>query len=59
MKTFDTVKMMRNIRDNLSQKYIEKPEIEDKELEKIRIKYGIETYCQWDQSITIDNKNKR
>ena len=49
MNTFDTVKMMRDIRDNLSKKYIEKPEVEDKELEKIRVKYSIKTYRQRDQ----------
>ena len=41
-KKFDTVKMMREIRDNLSKKYAEHPEIEEKELEEIRRKYGIE-----------------
>lgn len=58
MKTFDTVKMMRDIRDNLSKKYTEKPEIEDKDLEKIRIKYSIKTHRRWDQLFTIGNKNE-
>ncbi len=33
-KKFDTVKMMREIRDGLSKIYNEHPEIEEKELEK-------------------------
>ena len=40
-KEFDTVKMMREIRDSLSRLYNEHPEIEEKELEKIRKRYGI------------------
>ena len=31
-KKFDAVKMMREIRDNLSKKYQEKPELEEKDL---------------------------
>ena len=42
-KTFDAVKMMREIRDNLSKIYIDHPEIEKKELEEIRLKYGIKS----------------
>ena len=41
MKKFDSVNMMREIRDNLSQKYITKPELENKELEEIHKKYNI------------------
>jgi hypothetical protein len=41
MKKFDSVNMMREIRDNLSQKYIAKPELENKELEEIQEKYNI------------------
>ena len=40
-KKFDAVKMMREIRDNLSKKYQEKPELEEKDLELIRKKYSI------------------
>lgn len=40
-KKFDAVKMMRRIRDKLSKKYSERPDLEDKELELIRKKYGI------------------
>ena len=40
-KKFDAVKMMREIRDGLSKIYSEHPEVEEKELEKIRKKYGI------------------
>jgi len=41
-KKFDAVKMMRGIRNKLSQRYLENPELEEKDLEKIRKKYGIE-----------------
>lgn len=34
---------MREIRDNLSKKYIDHPEIEKKELEEIKLKYGIKS----------------
>ncbi|MBC8175354.1 MAG: hypothetical protein H8E82_06855 [Candidatus Marinimicrobia bacterium] len=40
-KEFNTVKMMRNIRDKLSEIYRNNPEIEEKELRKIRQKYDI------------------
>ncbi|MCF6147606.1 MAG: hypothetical protein E3K37_03000 [Candidatus Kuenenia sp.] len=40
-KNFDAVKMMREIRDTLSKQYIENPELEEKDLELIRKKYGI------------------
>jgi hypothetical protein len=40
-KFFDAVKMMRTIRDTLSNKYSGHPELEDKDLAKIRSKYGI------------------
>lgn len=43
MKTFDSVNMMREIRDNLSKKYIAKPELENKELEEIQEKYNIKS----------------
>jgi len=36
MKKFDSVNMMREILDNLSKKYIDKPELENKELEEIQ-----------------------
>ncbi|MEW5937856.1 MAG: hypothetical protein AB1665_08595 [Candidatus Thermoplasmatota archaeon] len=39
-KEFDSVKMMRKIREKLSLLY-EDPTIEEKELEQIRKKYGI------------------
>ena len=38
-KKFDAVKMMREIRDKLSQLYKDDPEIEEKDLECIRSKY--------------------
>ncbi len=40
-KPFDAVAMMREIRDKLSKKYLDNPESEKKDLEKIRKKYGI------------------
>ncbi len=40
-KKFDSVKMMREIRDKLSKKYLEHPELEKAELNKIRKKYNI------------------
>lgn len=39
-KTIDAVAMMREIRDKLSKKYLESPDLEEKELEQIRRKYG-------------------
>ncbi|MFQ5583779.1 MAG: hypothetical protein ACE5GL_05030 [Calditrichia bacterium] len=39
-KKFDAVKMMREIREGLSKIYDEHPEIEERELKKIRRKYG-------------------
>jgi hypothetical protein len=40
-KKFDSVKMMRETRDRLSKRYSKEPELEDKELNVIRKKYGI------------------
>ena len=40
-KKFDAVAMMRQIRDKLSQKYLENPIAEDEDLAQIRKKYGI------------------
>lgn len=42
-KKFDAVKMMREIRDKLSEKYSNNPELEERDLQKIRKKYGIKT----------------
>ncbi|MFQ6073216.1 MAG: hypothetical protein ACE5KT_11040 [Methanosarcinales archaeon] len=46
-KKFDAVKMMRKIREKLSKKYSENPEIEIKDLEIIRKKYGIKVKKQY------------
>ena len=54
-KKFDAVKMMRKIRDKLSKKYLERPELEDKDLELIRKKYGIK--YQEKQNINIPPNN--
>lgn len=40
-KKFDAVKMMREIRDKLSKIYSKDPEVEKRDLQKIRKKYGI------------------
>jgi hypothetical protein len=39
-KTFDCVKMMRDIRTKLSRRYANHPELLDRDLEEIRRKYG-------------------
>ncbi len=41
MKKFDCVKMMRDIRDKMAERYLKNPELELKELIEIRKKYGI------------------
>ena len=41
MKKFDCVKMMRDIRDKMAERYLKNPELEIKELKEIRKKYGI------------------
>ena len=41
-KEFDTVKLMRDIRTKLSKKYLNDPEAEEKDLEKIKKKYNIQ-----------------
>lgn len=40
-KTFDAVKMMREIREKLSEKYWKNPEILKQEMQKIREKYNL------------------
>ncbi|MFO7890317.1 MAG: hypothetical protein R6V04_08250 [bacterium] len=40
-KKFDSVKLMREIRNKLSNDYIKHPEKEEKDLIRIRQKYGI------------------
>ena len=42
-KKFDAVKMMRDIRDKLTKRYLENPELEFFDLQKIRRKYKIKT----------------
>ena len=41
MKKFDAVKMMREIRDKMVERYLKNPELETEELEKIKKKYKI------------------
>ena len=40
-KTFDAVKMMREIREKLSEKYWNHPDILKKEMQEIREKYNL------------------
>ena len=40
-KEFDAVLMMRRIRDELSQRYLEDPEAEDRDLQRVREEYEI------------------
>ncbi len=40
-KTFDAVKAMREIRENLSEKYWKHPDILKKEMQEIREKYNL------------------
>jgi len=40
-KTFDAVKMMREIREKLSEKYWKHPDILKQEMQKIREKYNL------------------
>jgi hypothetical protein len=40
-KKFDAVKMMRDIRDKLTKRYLENPDLEISDLKKIRRKYKI------------------
>lgn len=41
-KTFDAVKMMREIREKLSEKYWQHPDILKQEMQKIREKYHLD-----------------
>ena len=42
-KKIDAVKMMRDIRDKLTKRYLENPDLENYDLQKIRRKYKIKT----------------
>jgi virulence-associated protein VapD len=42
-KKFDSVKMMRDIRDKLTKRYLENPQLEISDLQKVRKKYKIKT----------------
>lgn len=48
-KKFDAVKMMRDIREKLSEKYWKHPEVLKKEMEEIRKKYNIKLKSPQDQ----------
>lgn len=45
-KVFDAVKMMREIRENLSEKYWKNPDILKKEMKVIREKYNLKIESQ-------------
>ena len=47
---FDSVKMMRDIREKLSEKYWKNPDLLKKEMEEIRKKYDIQLKTQQNQS---------
>ncbi len=40
-KKFDAVEMMREIRDKLTKRYLENPDLENSDLRKIRQKYKL------------------
>jgi len=40
-KKFDSVKLMRDIRDKMTKRYLDNPELEKADLEKIRRKYHL------------------
>jgi len=42
-KQFDSVKMMRDIREKLRKKYADDPGLREKNLQRIRKKYGLKT----------------
>jgi len=42
-KTFDAVKMMREIRDRLGKEFAQNPAMEEEELKKINAQYGLKT----------------
>ncbi len=42
-KKFDAVKMMRDIRDKMTKRYLENPDLEISDLQKVRRKYNINT----------------
>jgi len=41
MKQFDAVRMMREIRDRMAERYSKDPQLEMKELDETRKKYGM------------------
>jgi len=43
-KPFDAVAMMRKIRDRLGRRYYGRPDVLLKDLEEIKIKYGLKDY---------------
>jgi hypothetical protein len=57
-KKFDAVKMMRVIRDTLSKKYINHPELEDSDLAKVSRKYGIRPVREPSQNNQETNKGE-
>lgn len=50
-KKFDSVKMMRDIRDKLTKRYLSNPDLEMRDLEKIREKYHF--YNKDDKQVSV------
>ena len=48
-KKFDTVQFMRNVREQLSEKYWKHPEVLKKEMQAIREKYNLNVQTPEDQ----------
>ncbi len=48
-KKFDAIKMMRNIREKLSERYWQHPDILKKEMEAVRKKYNLTLKTPQDQ----------
>ncbi len=51
-KRFDAVKMMRDIRNELVDRYLKNPELETKDLNEIRKRYDIKGNRDWGQTLS-------
>ena len=52
-KTFDSVKLMREIREKLSEKYLSDPQAEQSDMETIRRKYSIVEKIQSNKRMVV------
>ncbi|MFC2131104.1 hypothetical protein ACFLSQ_06685 [Bacteroidota bacterium] len=50
-KKFDSVKLMRNIREKLTERFLQDHDLEMKDLEKIRIKYNLYTKTEKEETV--------